>query len=330
MRPQYRLNFAALLILSSISLVSSKAEAAETGGAFDIPEDKFLIKPYIEIPGLNLEFRSRLSTGKYVSWSPNYRAQTGLGISYDGLIGVSASAKGELSREDETLKGYSEYQDLRFRFPWRRFSIEVGYQKLRGFFADNTAEFDPGSTVYLKRPNLVLESKYANVTVTLKPDRYSLAAAFDQSERQTSSGGSWLGTLQIIETVFEDREQVPLIPTNLQVHFPSEALVTKGRFVTATAGGGYGHMWTYGETGFAFSQILIGLGAQTGQSSDGTQNFTASESAGNIKLDLGAGSNGKKYVSGILLSIDQTSNQTTETELGKRNVLVHLFFGFRL
>ncbi|MDZ4081651.1 MAG: DUF4421 family protein [Bdellovibrionales bacterium] len=318
------------ILTAAVFLAAITAQANESSGKFETPEDKFLIKPYIEIPGLNLEFKSRLSTGKLVNWTPNYRAQTGLGISYDGLIGVSASAKGELSREDENLKGRSEYQDLRFRFPWRRFSIELGYQKLRGFFAENTTDFDPGSTVYLKRPDLVLESKYVNVTFTLKPDRYSLAAAFDQSERQTSSGGSWLGTLNIVENVFEDTGQVPLIPTGLQVHFPNEALVTNGRFLSVTAGGGYGHLWTFGETGFAFSQILIGVGAQSGKSSDGTQEFSASESAGNIKLDFGAGSNGKKYVSGILFSIDQTSNKTTETELGKRNILVHLFFGFRL
>jgi hypothetical protein len=318
------------IALLAVTIAGSTAYTQESSGKFETPEDKFLVKPYLEIPGLNLEFRSRLSTGKFVNWTPSYRAQTGLGVSYDGLIGVSASAKGELSREDEALKGRSEYQDFRFRFPWRRFSIEVGYQKLRGFFAENTAEFAPGSTEYLKRPDLVLESKYANVTVTLKPDRYSLAAAFDQSERQTSSGGSWLGTFNLVENVFEDTGQVPLIPVGLQAYFPNEALVTKGRFLSVTAGGGYGHLWTFGETWFAFSQILVGVGAQSGQSSDGTQDFSASELAGNIKLDIGAGSNGKKYVSGILISTDQTSNQTTETELGKRNILVHLFFGFRI
>jgi hypothetical protein len=318
------------IAMIALTIAASTGYTQASSGTFETPEDKFLIKPYIEIPGLNLEFRSRLSTGKLVNWTPNYRAQTGLGISYDGLIGVSASAKGELSRENEDLKGRSEYQDFRFRFPWRRFSIEVGYQKMRGFFAENTTDFDPGSTVYLKRPDLVLESKYASVTVTLKPDRYSLAAAFDQSERQTSSGGSWLGTLHIAENVFEDTELVPLIPAGLQAYFPNEALVTKGRFLSVTAGGGYGHLWAFGETWFAFSQILIGVGAQSGKSSDGTQDFSASELAGNIKLDIGAGSNGKKYVSGVLISTDQTSNQTTETELGKRNILVHVFFGFRL
>ncbi|MBN8540238.1 MAG: DUF4421 family protein [Deltaproteobacteria bacterium] len=322
--------FKKTVVLFAVTIAGSTAYTQESSGKFETPEDKFLIKPYIEVPGLNLEFRSRLSNGKLVNWTPNYRAQTGLGISYDGLIGVSASAKGELSREDELLKGRSEYQDFRFRFPWRRISIEVGYQKLRGFFAENTTDFDPGSTVYLKRPDLVLESKYASFTVTLKPDQYSLAAAFDQSERQTSSGGSWLGTLHIVENVFEDIGAVPLIPVGLQVYFPNEALVTKGRFLSATVGGGYGHLWSFGETWFAFSQILVGVGAQSGKSSDGTQEFSVSELAGNIKLDLGVGSNGKKYVSGILVSTDQTTNQTTETELGKRNILVHVFFGFRL
>lgn len=303
---------------------SALAHAAE----FDIPERPFLIKPYIEVPGLNLELRS-LRTDRFVSWSPNYRAQTGLSLSYQGLIGVSASAKGEISREDAALKGNSEYTDFRFKFPWRRISVEFGYQNLQGFYAQNTGDFAPGSA-YLLRPQLTLESKYLGVTYTAKPDQYSLAAAFDQSERQTASGGTWLLTMHIADTVFEDKGGTPLIPTELQADFQDESLITKGEFLSITAGGGYGHMWTYGETGYAFAQILVSLGSQIGKSSDSSRQFTESETAGYTKLDIGAGSNGKIHVAGILLSMDQTSNKTAQTELGKRNVLVHLFYGFRL
>lgn len=304
---------------------SSAAEAA----SFEIPERPFLIKPYIEVPGLNLELRS-VTSDKGVIWSPNYRAQTGLSVSYQGLIGVSASAKGEISREDASLKGRSDYTDFRFRFPWRRVSIEFGYQSLKGFFAENTNEFAPGTGQYLLRPELTLQSKYLGVTYATKPDQYSLAAAFDQSERQTASGGTWLLTMHVADTVFEDQGGTPLIPVELQSHFPTESLITKGKFLSITMGGGYGHLWTFGETGYAFAQLLASVGAQIGRSSDATRQFSESESAGFAKLDLGVGSNGKVHVTGLLLSIDQTSNRTAETELGKRNLLVHLFYGFRL
>jgi hypothetical protein len=314
--------------VAAISLPARPSIAAEAA-SFEIPERPFLIKPYIEVPGLNLELRS-INSDKGVIWSPNYRAQTGLSVSYQGLIGVSASAKGEISREDASLKGRSDYTDFRFRFPWRRTSVEFGYQRLKGFFAENTDEFAPGTGQYLMRPELALESKYLGVTYAAKPDRYSLAAAFDQSERQTSSGGTWLLTMHVADTIFEDHGGTPLIPNELQSQFPTESQITKGDFLSITMGGGYGQLWTFGETGYAFSQLLVSVGTQIGRSSDGNRQFSDSESAGFAKLDLGIGSNGKIHVTGLLLSIDQTTNKTAETELGKRNLLVHLFYGFRL
>lgn len=318
---------ASLCLAVGISAVPRYAMAESS--SFDIPERPFLIKPYIEVPGLDLELRS-LSTGGRVVWSPNYRAQTGLSVSYQGLIGVSASAKGEISRDDATLKGRSDYTDFRFRFPWRRISLEFGYQSLKGFFASNTNEFSPGSTQYLLRPELELESKYLGLTYATKPDRYSLAAAFDQSERQQTSGGTWLLTMHVADTVFADLGGTPLIPTELQSQFPTQSLITKGDFLSITAGGGYGHLWSFGETGYAFSQLLISVGAQLGRASDAVRTFSDSESAAFAKVDLGIGSNGKVHVTGLLISIDQITNKTAETELGKRNLLVHLFYGFRI
>lgn len=317
----------ALFPTTALSPCVSLAEGAQA--SFEVPERPFLIKPYIEVPGLNLELRS-LTSDKFVNWTPNYRAQTGLSVSYQGLIGVSASAKGEISREDAALKGRSDYTDFRFRFPWRRISIEFGYQSLKGFFAENTQDFAPGNGQYLLRPELILQSKYVGVTYTVEPDRYSLAAVFDQSERQTTSGGTWLLTMHAADTLFEDQGGTPLIPVELQSHFPTESQITKGEFLSITMGGGYGHLWTLGETGYAFAQLLASVGAQIGRSSDATRQFSESETAGFAKLDLGIGSNGKVHVTGLLLSIDQTSNRTAETELGKRNLLVHLFYGLRL
>jgi hypothetical protein len=296
---------------------------------FSEPARKILVKPFIDIPGLNLELMSRTNEEKLVSWSPNYRTQTGISLSYAGLIGVAASAKSGMSRQDETAMGKSDYTDIRVRLPWRSISVEVGYQKLKGFYADNTQEFSPGTSGYLKRPDLSLESKYASVVFVLQPNRYSLAAALDHSERQLASGGSFLGAAHVIDTTFDNGSE-DLIPTELHPHFGSEAAVNDGRFFSATAGGGYGHMWRFGETGYVFTQLLIGLGFQVGRSRDEQRSFETNELAGMGKFDFGIGSNGELLLGGLLISIDQTSNFTPETELAKRNFMVQLFAGFRI
>jgi len=296
---------------------------------FKVPEKKFLIKPYIEIPGLLLELKSNFNKDKSVIWAPNYRAQTGLSLAYNGWIGVSAAGKGDLRQEDQALKGDTSYTDFRFRFPWRRISFEFGYQRTRGFFAENTSAFDSSANgTYLKRPDLQLESKYLQMIAVLKPDRYSLAAAFDQSEQHVSDGGSLLAVLQFIETGFSDSQAI--IPVPLQASFGSEALVNRGLFRTVNMGIGYGHLFRFRETVYAFGQILAGVGAQMGKSYSDTQEFSANESSFLLKADLGFGTNGEDWVSGILFSIDSNSNKTSATELSRRLTLLQIFVGYRL
>lgn len=327
----YRLRVATFLFLAlaaTFAVLEAKAGSeADDATGFASPKRQILIKPFLEIPGLNLELKSITQQDKVVVWSPNYRSQTGVSLGYDGLIGVAISGKGDLKQEDLDLKGSTTYSDLRFRFPWRRVSIEFGYQQTRGFFAENTSTFAPGSAT-IKRPDLQLDSKYLQLIGVLRHSSYSLAAAFDHSELQQTSGGSPLAVLQIVETSFSDSQE--LIPSQLQFAFGAEALIKRGVFQTANAGLGYGYLLRFGDTGYAFAQGLLGVGAQLGKTYSDTQEFGANESSFLARVDLGVGTSGERMVGGLQLSIDSTSNKTAATELSRRLTLVQVFIGIRL
>jgi len=320
--------FLFLALTATLGTLEAKAgNEADDATGFASPKRQILIKPFLEIPGLNLELKSITQQDKVVVWSPNYRAQTGVSLGYDGLIGVAISGKGDLKQEDLDLKGSTTYSDLRFRFPWRRVSIEFGYQQTRGFFAENTSTFAPGSAT-IKRPDLQLESKYLQLIGVLRPNSYSLAAAFDHSELQQTSGGSPLAVLQLVETSFSDSQE--LIPSQLQSAFGAEALIKRGVFQTANAGLGYGYLLRFGDTGYAFAQGLLGVGAQLGKTYSDTQEFSANESSFLARIDLGVGTSGERMVGGIQISLDSTSNKTAATELSRRLTLVQVFIGIRL
>ncbi len=323
-----RLTFGIALLLQLTSgFITTVSSAEADGSSFTSPKRKFLIRPFIEIPGLNLELKSITAQDKVVVWAPNYRAQTGVSLSYDDLFGVAAAGKGDLKQEDADLKGNSSYSDFRFRFPWRRVSVEFGYQRTQGFFAENTSSFAPGSAL-IKRPDLQLESKYLQFIGVLKPDHYSLAAAFDHSELQNSSGGSPIVILQIVETSFADSQA--LIPAELQPAFGAEALIKRGVFQTVNAGYGYGYLFRFGDTGYLFGQGLLGIGGQRGKAYSDTQEFSANESSFLVRSDVGVGSSSDRMVGGLLLSIDSNSNKTSKTELARRLTLLSLFIGVRL
>ena len=326
-----RLILATILSLTlSTTFGAFEARADSDSGSaaeFSSPERKVLIKPYIETPGLNLELKSITQQDRVVVWSPNYRAQTGVSLGYDGLIGVAIAGKGDLKQEDLDLKGSTTYSDFRFRFPWRRVSVEFGYQQTKGFFAENTSAFAPGNAT-IKRPDLQLESKYLQLIGVLRPNSYSLAVAFDHSELQRTSGGSPLAALQFIETSFSDSQE--LIPSQLQPAFGAEALIKRGVFQTANAGLGYGYLFRFGDTGYAFAQGLLGFGAQLGKTYSDTQEFSANESSFLARADFGVGASGDRMVGGLHLSVDSTSNKTAATELSRRLTLVQVFIGIRL
>lgn len=321
MRPSRLATILSLTLSATFGAPEARA-TSDTGSAtgFSSPERKVLIKPFLEVPGLNLELKSITQQDKVVVWSPNYRAQTGVSLGYDGLLGVAIAGKGDLKQEDLDLKGSTTYSDFRFRFPWRRVSVEFGYQQTKGFFAENTSVFAPGSAT-IKRPDLQLIG-------VLRPNRYSLAAAFDHSELQQTSGGSPLAVLQLVETSFADSQE--LIPSQLQPAFGAEALIKRGVFQTANAGLGYGYLFRFGDTGYAFAQGLLGVGAQLGKTYSDTQEFSANESSFLARTDLGVGASGDRMVGGLHLSLDSTSNKTAATELSRRLTLVQVFIGIRL
>lgn len=328
MRKLSTATFFSLVLITTFGMFKARAESeASSASGFSSPERKVLIKPFIEVPGLFLELKSITQQDKVVVWSPNYRTQTGVSLGYDGLIGVAIAGKGDLKQEDLDLKGSTTYSDFRFRFPWRRVSVEFGYQKTKGFFAENTSAFAPGSAP-IKRPDLQLESKYLQLIGVLKPNRYSLAAAFDHSELQRTSGGSPLAVLQFIETSFSDSQE--LIPSQLQSAFGAEALIKRGIFQTVNAGLGYGYLFRFGDTGYVFAQGLLGVGAQLGKTYSDTQEFSANESSFLARTDIGVGASGDRMVGGLHLSLDSTSNKTAATELSRRLTLVQVFIGIRL
>jgi hypothetical protein len=304
---------------------------AQAEGGFHQPSKRLLIKPFIEAPGQSLEFTNIIDKSAKVRWQPNYRAKTGLSVSYAGLGGFSISGMSELARESAELKGVSRITDYRFRFPWRRFMLSLGYQKNQGFYVDNTASIDQSlAGQYIKNPDMEMESKSLMAIFVADPD-YSLAAFLDHSERQTRSGGSWLLVAKFSEASFRDSPRsIGLIPSAIRPRFQPEALVHEGQFRSIGIGGGYGYMLGFGDIGYASAMGLLGPSAQSGKLSDSSQDFTSSSTGALLNVDLGIGANGEENVFGVHLSAEASIYKTAATEAATTLTSLSVFYGRRL
>jgi hypothetical protein len=147
-----------------------------------------------------------------ISYSPNPGAggYYGVGIYWNGL-GISFVDDIPDLQSDENLYGKSEFENFTMFYYARQWSFDLFYQRFQGFYISNPEKFgmregDPETI----RPDLTLTSLGINAYYQFSGD-YSLIAAFNQTERQLRSGGSFLLMATVMRFTVES--DGPLVPS---------------------------------------------------------------------------------------------------------------------
>lgn len=110
--------------------------------------------------------------------------------------------------QDEDTKGKSSYSDYDFRFFLGKWLQTVQYSKTRGYYVENTIDFNPdwieGKDPYLQLPNLKSE-QYGMSTSYIFNSKFSLKSIYSFTEWQKESAGSFIPTLAYdYNTIFFD------------------------------------------------------------------------------------------------------------------------------
>lgn len=100
---------------------------------------------------------------------------------------------------DDALKGESSFTDFRFRFFIRKWTQELRYGEVQGFYVVNTEDFVPdwieGEDPFIQFPNIKITS-WGGSTSYVFNDRFSLRNVAYNTEWQVRSAGSFIPTLQ--------------------------------------------------------------------------------------------------------------------------------------
>ncbi len=233
--------------------------------------------------------------------------------------------------EDKLQKGGTEYEDWRLNFAFKQFHVKLNYARFKGFFIEDSREVNPSwneGDPFYQKPELISQNIGVNFTWIINPDDFSLVAAYDQTERQEKSGGSFLIGAAASETLFEDQDQI--IPTNVQGPFGQHQHITEGRFQSFTVKAGYGYTFVLAKKYFAALSGQFGFGRQYMKikGTDFSDSTWAPAKKGDLIVSLGY--NGDDYYSGLFASGDQTDYKTGEMEIAVNQWMVRAYFGFRL
>jgi hypothetical protein len=288
------------------------------------------VKPYVDLPSYKLTISPKVATtGSKEILQPNIDERVGVDVS-TSIIGIGYSTHVPTPESQRTLKGETKYDDYRLSLVFPNLFFALNAQRYTGLFVENSSAIDPttgGSNPFIQYPDLELTNVSLDFTYTFSPEDFSLKAAWDQTVRQTETGGSWLAGMYLGDTRFKNNG--PILASQIKGNFGSEQDIQQGRFTSVILRGGYGQTFVFANNWFISLTGLFGYGPTFGKTSDGTQDreLSATGILGDVLISLGY--NGDSFFAGFFANGNTTSYQTASLKLESEVALARVYLGVR-
>jgi hypothetical protein len=308
------------LVLASLTCAAEETEPE----IFQPVESHWLVESVFEFPFYSFYLGAPAIRG--LAYLPNFAPRVGARVIYKG-VGSTMTLSLPIPKSEVERRGDSSTSSIILNSYWRQYAYDIYYQRYRGFYA--ASPFTELSTHkparYPQLPGAQVLNYGGNAYILFRPDGYSLKAAFDLSEYQTRTGGSWLLNpfYNHLEMTVPGRF-VPGSDSN-----PQPPNLGAGRFDTAGAGFGYGYMYVY-QHFFATGQVAYGPGIQFQRikRTDGDDSNVWSLAA-KLNVNLSVGENFPVYVGGVKFLADSIWAKVLNTQVSSTLVSVQFFFGRR-
>jgi len=231
------------------------------------------------------------------------------------------------NNEDEKLKGESDINSIQLRLFIKRFIQEFGYNKIEGFYVDNTVDFDAnwvkGTDPYIQLKSLNVK-RFGGKTSFVWNKNFSFKALLMQNQKQIKSAGSFVPSISYYyysELNNPNKELISLDETAFDLNIA----------------GGYIHNFVFGneQNFFASLGLSPGFGVkfakniqedEFGVLQEKKETYTNFIFEGRLNL----GYNSDKIFTGMQFNVNGVSyNKDQETKVEDSNTYFQLYFGYR-
>lgn len=158
--------------------------------------DKFFIWPVLKKREISFDLNSRDDKGKKLSYKPNTSFSAGVGF-YIFEVAAEITLAVPIGERSKTTYGSSDARDLQINFLGKQWGVDAYHQKYNGFYVPNPNPNSAFPNVFIKRSDIELINTGVNVRYVFNNNKFSLKSAYNYSERQLKSAGSFImsGTL---------------------------------------------------------------------------------------------------------------------------------------
>jgi len=311
---------------------SAFAQKKDSAGIFSINDNiekikcKIVLRPYYSIGQEIISFIDQTKKSKPVIYKAKIPSYIGIGLTYKFFYLCLSTS---LPKSSISIDKYGNTKSTSFNlnFQRRHFGLKLFFYNYKFFYLSNPKNFmnDWTSSRFPKRPDFKTYTFgiYNNFILS---EKFSMNAAFDQSERQTRSAGSFMiMTGNYISHIYNDST---LIPFSSKADFQELYEYKKGTYNTIIIAPGYGYSFIKG--GFNFTPVLFaGTGPQLQSNRSTTKRYFRIKLPLFISSRYALGYNGEKYFSCVSFSYDINDTSFHSSKIQTRKPTFTIASGVR-
>ena len=221
---------------------------------------RLLLRAYVAERKLAFSFFPVGNSNLVFRLHPNIRTTMGIGFNYR-RISYSFSVPIRPAAASEEKYGRSKYSDMQINYYGGKWCGDLYYQRYQGYYINNPRYVFNGwdEKQYPLRQDVSAFHAGVNGYIVFNHRRFSLKAAFNQTQKQLRSAGSPLFMASV--SVLRLHNDSSLIPVRTTLPVADKYTFENGRFYTLSVLPGYAYHYVRGNF-FISSTALIGGGMQ--------------------------------------------------------------------
>lgn len=237
--------------------------------------DKFFIWPVIKQRSLFFDVSQRSNRTNVLNYRPNNSFGVGLGF-YLFEVAFEVTSSIPLNEKSRITYGESDVRDLQINFLAKNFGGDIFRQSYSGFYVADPNQLVSTDDEFAKRPDIEMTNTGVNGIYIFNHEKFSLRSAYNYSERQLKTGGSFVvtGTLNTLRLKADStilgsryRDFFPLGGSFDQMHYTTFglapgytfSLVYRSFFLNTSLAIGPAHHWIYYKPAGAREQFDIAI-----------------------------------------------------------------------
>jgi hypothetical protein len=288
--------------------------------------DYFFLYPVLKQHTLNFEL-AKADRSALLTYKPNNTYSLGLGV-YLFEVGLELAFAIPLREQSIQRFGESKTRDIQLNLLSRRWGVDLFYQRYSGFYLVDHEHEPLANQPFPQRPDIDTKNFGATGHYVFNNQKFSFRSAYNFSERQLYSNGSFLLFAAI--NTFRVAADSSIVNDNRQMDFSEDVDFTRLRYTTFSMAPGYTYNLTY-QNFFLNTTLTFGPAHHwinyDLEGSGSTHNDIAINSFIGARISIGY--NGYRLFGGISFISQGSHIRFEDVKFSNNNSVFKILVGYR-